>query len=229
MKKFEDELDTLHAKLSQMAALTQSMVKLTTDVVQDRTKDVGDELEASEKRLDQMQISIDHEAVRLLTVYGPVAKSLRDLLVVTHVTAQLERMGDQCLNVLEAVQLMSSDPLKHRVRPVVQKLAVLVGELVNDALDSYFRKDAEKARATRTRDDMADALNDQIMKEIFTDDVLREVLEGARDIADAVAQVLIGRHLERIADQATNICKEVVYLVEGQDVRHRAAQESGGA
>ncbi len=228
MKKFEDDLDVLHGKLSQMAVLTQSMVKLATDAVQDRTKDVGDELAASEKRLDQMQIDIDHDAVRLLTVYGPVAKSLRDLLVITHVTAQLERMGDQCLNVLEAVRLMSSDPLKNRVRPVVGKLAILVGELVDDALDAYFRKDAEKARATRTRDDMADALNDQVMKEIFTDDVLREVLEGARDIADAVAQVLIGRHLERIADQATNICKEVVYLVEGHDVRHATKTDSGG-
>ncbi|MDH3717496.1 MAG: hypothetical protein OES79_05185, partial [Planctomycetota bacterium] len=77
------------------------------------------------------------------------------------------------------------------------------------------------AQATRTQDDLVDALNDQVMKELFTDDVLREVLAGARDIADAVAQVLIGRHLERIADQATNICKEVVFLVEGEDVRHQ--------
>jgi phosphate transport system protein len=92
--------------------------------------------------------------------------------------------------------------------------------MVDDAIDAYFSKNVEKAVATRARDDMVDALNDQVMKELLTDEVLREVLAGATDIGEAVAQILIARYLERIADQATNICKEVVYMVKGSDVRH---------
>ena len=220
MKKFDDELNALHQQLSEMALLAKSMVQLTTSAVKDRRKDVQEELQQKETDLDRMQMDVDQEAVRMLTVFGPVATALRDLLVITHVTAQLERMGDQCLNVCEAIEMMSSDPQAQPMPQKLQQMADLVCRIVDDALDAYFRKDAEKAQATRTQDDLVDALNDQVMKELFTDDVLREVLAGARDIADAVAQVLIGRHLERIADQATNICKEVVFLVEGEDVRH---------
>jgi phosphate transport system protein len=96
----------------------------------------------------------------------------------------------------------------------------LVCEIVDDALDAYFSKNQEKAVRTRRRDDLVDALNDQVMKELLTDEVLRDVLSGATDIGNAVAQILISRYLERIADQAKNICKEVVYMVKGDDVRH---------
>ncbi|NIL96435.1 MAG: phosphate signaling complex protein PhoU [Planctomycetales bacterium] len=221
MKKFDEELAELHRQLNEMALLANAMVQLTTSAVKDRRLKIQEELREKETSLDRMQMDIDHEAVRMLTVFGPVATALRDLLVVTHVTSQLERMGDQCLNVSDAIAMMSADPQTHPMPAKLQQMAELVCRIVDNALDAYFRKDAEKAKTTRTQDDLVDALNDQVMKELFTDDVLREVLAGARDIADAVAQVLIGRHLERIADQATNICKEVVFLVEGEDVRHR--------
>lgn len=225
MKKFEDELGALHDRLSEMAVLAKSMVQLVTSGVKDTTKDIMAELASCEKQLDAMQVEVDQKAVQLLTVYGPVATSLRDLLVVTHVTAQLERMGDQCVNVCESVQMMSAGSGSNKMLPAVSQLATLVCEIVDDALDAYFRKDPEKAKDTRARDDLADALTDQVMKEIFTDEVLRNVLAGSTDIADAVSQVLIARHLERIADQATNICKEIVYLVEGEDVRHNAGAD----
>jgi len=92
---------------------------------------------------------------------------------------------------------------------------------VDDALDAYFSRNAEKAAAVRVRDDLVDAMNDQVMADLLTDEVLREVLSGAKDIGDAVAQILVARYLERVADQAKNICKEVIYLVRGDDVRHK--------
>ncbi|NIP87322.1 MAG: phosphate signaling complex protein PhoU [Planctomycetales bacterium] len=223
MKRFDEELHALHQQLDQMAALAKSMVQLITSMVKDRQQKVQQELRQKETELDRMQMEIDREAVRMLTVFGPVATALRDLLVITHVTSQLERMGDQCLNVCEALEMMPADPQAQPIRPKLKQMADLVYRIVDDALDAYFRKDPAKAKATRTQDDLVDALNDQVMKELFTDDVLREVLAGAQDISAAVAQVLIGRHLERIGDQATNICKEVVFLVEGEDVRHRKA------
>jgi phosphate transport system protein len=221
MKKFDNELAALQKALSEMADLARSMVYSMAAVIKDRTRDVQAEIYASEGRLNKMQTQIDHEAIRMLTIYGPVAKDLRFVLVSTHITSQLERMGDQVVNVIQSLQMMRSAPATQRLLSSVEKMADLVCEMVDAALDAYFSQNAEKAELTRQRDDMVDAMNAQIMKEVLTDEVLREVLSGATDIADAVAQILISRYLERIADQAKNICKEVVYVVRGDDVRHK--------
>ena len=221
MKKFDRELAELQKRLSDMGDLAKSMVALVAEAVKDRTRDVHDRIQTLERRVNQMQMDIDHDAIRMLTVYGPVATDLRYVLVVTHVTAQFERMGDQAVNICQAMQLMRSDPAKHPMLPDVHKMADLVCEVVDDALDAYFSRNTDKAAVTRTRDDLVDALNDQVTAELLTDEILREVLAGARDIGDAVAQILVARYLERIADQATNICKEVIYLVRGDDVRHK--------
>ena len=227
MKKFDNELAAIQKELSEMADLARSMVYLTAAAVKDRTRDVQTEIYACEGRLNKMQTQIDHEAIRMLTVYGPVAKDLRFVLVSTHMTSQLERMGDQVVNVIQSLQMMRSDPATHPLLPNLEKMADLVCEMVDDALDAYFSQNSEKAVITRQRDDVVDAMNDQVMKELLTDDVLRQVLSGATDIADAVAQILIARYLERIADQATNVCKEVIYMVKGDDVRHKRPKPWG--
>ena len=220
MKKFDSELESLQHQLSEMGDLSKKMVALTTEAIQDRSRDVHEELDQLENQLNAMQTEIDQQAVRLLAVYGPVAKDLRFLLVCTHVTAKLERMGDLAVNIIQALRLIEGDAEKNPVLPTVHKMAGMVCEIVDDAMDAYFSKNEAKAVTTRRRDDLIDALNDQVMKELLTDKVLQEVLSGATDIGNAVAQILISRYLERIAEQATNICKEVVYMVEGADVRH---------
>jgi len=221
MKKFDNELEAIQKQLSDMADLARSMVYLSAAAVKDRARDVQAEIYASEARLNKMQTDIDHEAIRMLTVYGPVAKDLRYVLVCTHMTSQLERIGDQAVNVIQSLQMMRSDQAAYALRPKLQKMADQVCQMVDDALDAYFSQNAEKAVLTRQRDDLVDALYDQVLKELLTDQVLREVLAGATDIADAVAQILIARYLERIADQAKNVCKEVIYMLKGDDVRHR--------
>lgn len=227
MKKFDNELAAIQQQLREMADLARSMVYLTAAAVKDRTRDVQTEIYASEGRLNKMQTHIDHEAIRMLTVYGPVAKDLRFVLVCTHMTSQLERMGDQVVNVIQSLQMMRSEPVTHPLLANLEKMSDLVCEMVDDALDAYFSQNSEKAALTRERDDVVDAMNDRVMKELLTDDVLRQVLSGASDIADAVAQILIARYLERIADQATNVCKEVIYMVKGDDVRHKRPKPWG--
>jgi phosphate transport system protein len=220
MKKFERELEAMEKRIVEMAELTRSMVSMATDAVKDRAHDVSEEIARIEIQLNDMQTEIDQEAVRMMTVYGPVASNLRYLLGCTHVTSHLERMGDQVVNICESLRMMTPDSEQHPVLPSLKKMADQVTRMVDDAMDAYFERDAKKAQTTRTHDDMVDAMNDQIVKELLTDDVLRNVLSGAENIADAVAQILLARHLERIADQATNICKEVIYMVRGDYVRH---------
>ena len=226
MKRFDNDVETLQHRLSEMGDLAKAMVVLVTAAVKDRTLDVHQELYEHETTMNKMQTDIDQEAIRMLTVYGPVAKDLRFLLVCTHVTAKLERIGDQAVNICQALELMTTDPAEHPLLASVRKMADMTCEIVEDSLDAYFSKNQQKAVATRRRDDIIDAMNDQVMKELLTDDVLRRVLSGATDIGEAVAQILISRYLERIADQATNICKEVVYMVRGDDVRHVRANRA---
>ena len=225
MKKFDNELAEVTKRLLEMGQLTIEMVDLAVSAVKDRAHNMRDRVALLETRLDNMQTDIDRTAIRMLTVYGPVAHDLRYVLVVNHITAQMERIGDQVVNVCDSLELMRSPP-EHGTLPMLPKMAELTREMVRDSLDSYFSNDTEKAEVTRTHDDLVDALNHQVSQKLLSDEVLRGMLTGTADIADAVAQILIARHWERIADQAVNICKEVIYMVHGDDVRHRPSGRS---
>ena len=220
MKKFDHEVAELERRLGDMGDLARSMVVLAASAVKDQSVDVHAEISQKERLMDEMQTAIDQDAIRMLTVFGPVAKDLRYLLVCTHITAHLERMGDQAVNVVQALELMGDVAADHPTLQSLRRMSDLACEMVDSALDAYFSRDATKATATRIRDDMVDTLNDQVMKEVLTEDVLLKSPSNAGDIGSLVAQVLIASDLERIADQAKNICKQVIYLVQGHDVRH---------
>ena len=220
MKKFDRELTTLQQRLVEMANLTESMVALATRKLRDPARNGFGEVLKREDQLDQLQLDIDRAAIRLLTVYSPVAGDLRCVLTVSHVNTQLERIGDQAVNLCEYLQLLASKGHGTPV-PKLRDMARLVSDMVHDAMAAYFEHDAAKAKATLGHDDLIDAMKDQITQELLSDDVAREVIAGSKDIAEAMGQILIARSLERIADHATNICEEVFYMVRGDDIRHR--------
>lgn len=172
-----------------------------------------------EDRLDLMQLDVDREAVRLLTVFGPVASNLRFVLMASRIASELERIGDHAVNMCESLRLMAA---KTEASPLPQlvKLSKVVGGMVHDANTAFVEGDTRVARGTIAHDDLADALNDQIITELLSDEVIRGAMNKPDEIAGALAQVLIARSLERIADQSTNICEEIIYLIKGQDIRH---------
>ncbi len=221
MKKFQQELNALRQRIVEMGNLTERMVGQAIDAIWDpHNQKRMEEVLADEERLDRMQVDIDREVIRLLTVYSPVAGDLRFILSVSRINAELERIGDHATNMCEGVQLMVSksnaEPL-----PEFHKMAQVVRGMVNGALNAFLHDDSRKAQQTIANDDMVDALNDQIIGELLSHEVVREVLVSEKDIAGPLAQVLIARSLERIADQSTNICEEVVYMVRGDDIRHQ--------
>jgi len=226
MKKFEQELAELRRRVVEMGNTTEIMVRQSIDSVfnlQDNT--LVQSVLNKEEHVDRMQLEIDKEAIRLLTVYSPVATDLRFILSVTRITAELERIGDHATNICENVQLMvaktEAAPL-----PEVQKMADIVRVMVCDPMDAFVQGDYRKAQSVVAHDDIVDAVNDQIIEELLSDEVVREVITGPKDIAGALAQILIARSLERIADQATNISEEVVYMVKGDDIRHQSPGSS---
>lgn len=187
MKKFESEIADLKVRLNEMATVTIKMVEDAARAVKDRNLDLFNEAAAAEKQLDEMQIAIDQTAIRMLTIYGPVASQLRYILVINHVTAQLERIGDQVMNVFESLQMMQDRP-GNGAFVKLNKMADLTCDMVRESLDAYFNEDAQKASETRSHDDLIDSLNSQIIQLLLSDEDLHGVLKGTKDFVNSVCK-----------------------------------------
>ena len=219
MKKLEHDLEELQNQVIAMGNLTESMINAAIAVLIDYSEERVATIIENESILDQKQLDIDQEAIRILTVYSPVAADLRLVLSVNRITAELERIGDHAVNLCENIQLMMS---KTDSRPLTElkNMSNVVCGMISDALDSFSQQNSRKAKETIAKDDLVDALNDQIIETLLSDEVVKKALVGPTDIAGNMAQILLARSLERIADQCTNICEEVVYMVKGTDIRH---------
>jgi phosphate transport system protein len=221
VKKFDTELAELRQHVVAMGNLAEEMVGYAIDALTAPGRDdLIRQVVVMEEELDRLQLSLDEEAIRLLTVYSPVAGDLRFVMSVSRITAEVERMGDHAVNMCQAIQLMVA---KTSVPPLstLLKMAKVVRTMVNDALNAFLHDDIQKARETIASDDMVDVFNDQLVEDLLSDELVRQAVDGPKDIAGALAQMLIGRSLERIADQSTNVSEEVVYMVKGTDIRHK--------
>ena len=219
MKKFEQDLDALRQRIVEMGALAQLMVAMSLSAMTD-LQAVYQKVLAVEDQVDQLQLAIDREVVRLLAVYTPVAGDLRFVLSASRVNNALERIGDQAVGLCHNLDFAARHAAAAEL-PKLRRMGDTVQNMVRAALKAFVDKDASLARTTIAQDDIVDTLNDEILKEILRGDVVLQagVVKGA--IAEALTQVLLGRSLERMADQATNICEEVIYMVQGDDIRHR--------
>lgn len=220
MKKLERELENLKERVAKMGDLTESMVVEAIAALFDpQDNSHYERVLAEEDRLDQMQLDVDKEAIRLLTVYGPVAANLRLILSVTRINSELERIGDQTVSMCNHIQLMASKS-ETGLRDQFQGMAKLVRAMLYDTLKAFRLDDAGKARSTMANDNLVDVLNDEIVRELLGGGPERAPGANARNIAASVAQIMIAQSLERIGDQACNVCEQIIYMVEGADVRH---------
>ena len=213
MMQFQQELAQLKKQVVAMGGLAESMVAGSSRALIKGERGAVDEVRASEPTLDRFQIEIDREAIRLITIYSPVARDLRFLLMIARINSELERIGDQAVDNCEYVELLTTPapPLND-----LSKMAEIVLSMVGDALRAFQDEDTHRAQAVMKLDDQVDALNAQIF---------RQLLEHPDEHPDIRAQcmslILIARSLKRVADHATNICEEVFYLVEAADIRHQ--------
>jgi phosphate transport system protein len=213
-KKFDQELDALKADVVRMGEDAAAMIRAAMKALVDRDEAPIAEVLRREEDLDRAQVGIDDHVVRLIVTHAPVAYDLRLLLMIARMNSELERIGDQAVNICENVRLLLGVP---PLKPLVDlpRMADLAQRMVAGALDAFVRRSPDRALETIEADDQVDALNDQIFRELLT-----YMVEDPRNIPRAIALLLTARALERIADHATNICEEVVYMVKGQDIRH---------
>jgi phosphate transport system protein len=215
MKKFEQELDSLKRRVMEMGQTTEEMVALSTAALIERDTTAMERVLAHEATLDRFQLEIDGEAVRLITIYTPIAKDLRFLLMVARINAELERIGDQAVNNCEYIQTLSSSAPAHALRDLA-KMSDITRGMVRDALAAFDHEDLEKAQLVLKSDDEVDHLYSQTFS-----DLLEDTADDADRVGRSMNLILVARSVERIADHATNICEEVIYMVNSEDVRHK--------
>jgi phosphate transport system protein len=214
MKKFEQELEHLKRRVMEMGGITEEMVVSASAAVVDRDLGAIERVLANEAKLDQFQLEIDSEAVRLITIYTPIAKDLRFLLMVARINAELERIGDQAVNNCEYVQTLSASP-PGPLRDL-SRMSEITSHMVRTALQAFDQEDIEKAQAVLRIDDEVD----QLYYQTFSD-LLADTSDDADRVSRSMSLILVARSLERIADHATNICEEVIYMVKSEDIRHQ--------
>jgi phosphate transport system protein len=218
---FEEEMQALKNRLLNMGALVEERVHDATNALIERRLDTAERIIGSDQDVNDLQIEIDERCLRLLALQQPMASDLRLITAAMKINADLERIGDQAVNIAEqAVRILAHPPLK----PIIDlpRMAEISERMTRESLDAFVRKDAKLARAILARDDEVDQLKDQVFRVLLT-----YMMADPGTIERALGLILISRHLERIADHATNIAEDVIFVVEAKDVRHHHEERPG--
>jgi phosphate transport system protein len=217
---FEAELQALRNQLLTMGGLVEERVHRAVHALVHRAEEEAQRVIATDKEINDLQIDVDNRCLKLLATQTPLAVDLRLITSAMKINADLERVGDQAVNIAESVLvLIPQPPLKPLID--IPRMATIAEKMIRDALDAFVKKDAELARDVLRRDDEVDELKDQVFRELLT-----YMMADPGTIQRALSLILISRNLERIADHATNIAEDVIFIAEAKDVRHHA--ESGG-
>ncbi len=213
-RHFDEELILLKQQLLLMADTGQSMICQAVDALVKRDADLPQSVFALEEKVNRMEIDIEEEVLRLLAVRQPAARDLRLLTAILKINNDLERIADQAVNIAEiANYLLQEAPLKPLID--IPHMAMLTQRMIKNSIDAFVHHDAELAQRVCAQDDEIDRINDQVFRELLT-----YMMEDPRCITRAVDLILVSRNLERIADHATNIGEEVVFIEEGKNIKH---------
>ena len=216
---FETELQALRNQLLTMGGLVEERVHRAVHALVHRREEEAQRIIATDKEINDLQMDIDSRCLKLLATQTPLAVDLRLITSAMKINADLERVGDQAVNIAESVLvLIPQPPLKPLID--IPRMAAIAEKMIRDALDAFVKKDAELARDVLRRDDEVDELKDQVFRELLT-----YMMADPGTIQRALALILISRNLERIADHATNIAEDVIFITEAKDVRHHAGAE----
>jgi phosphate transport system protein len=220
---FREELDELQKQLLEMAGLVESAIHQSIDALVRRDEQVAKEVLWKEALINQKDLDIDEFATRLLALYQPMARDMRFLTAVIKMNGDLERMGDLAVNITQrALSLMHDSPVKPLVD--IPRMAYLAEAMVRNSLDALVKRDEALARNVLLSDDEVDRLRDAVYKELVA-----FMQEERTTIPRAVDLMFIAHNLERIADHATNIAEDVLFLMKGIDVRHHAEERRQAA
>jgi len=216
VRHFHEELARLKTQLLEMSALAEELLAQAVDALQERDLARAEAVVERDNDLDAMEVGIDDMCIHLLALQQPMARDLRLITMAMKISNDLERVGDHAVNIAEAVPHLEGSPIFMEF-PEIDEMARMAREMLSDALDCFVRADATGAREVCRRDDRVDQMHDSLFRILLT-----HMMEDPRRIGPSMSLFLVSRNLERIADLATNIAEDVVFLVEGRNIRHGA-------
>jgi len=213
-RHFDEELKQLKEKLLRMSSLAEEAISASIKALVERSTDLAKKVIQSDDVINMIEIEIDELSLRLLALYQPEASDLRFITSAMKINSDLERIGDLAVNIAERTVYLLSVPL---LKPLIDipRMARAAQGMLQDGLNAFVNNDAQLARSVCLRDDEVDKLNDQLFRELLT-----YMLQDQKTIERALALILIARNLERIADHSTNICEDIIYIVEGRTIKH---------
>jgi phosphate transport system protein len=220
---YEGELRDLRERLLFMAGKVEEMISFTTRSLVERDSVLARRMIDADREVNRFEVDTDDLCLRLLALRQPAASDLRFITLALKIVTDLERIGDECVNIAERAIELNQEP---QLKPLIDlpRMAEIAQEMVHDALDAFVAGDAESAVEICKRDDEVDRLNLQIFRELVS-----FMIEDPRTITRATQLIAIAKHLERIADHGTNIAEMVVFMVRGKDIRHMSSRDEAEA
>jgi phosphate transport system protein len=214
-KHLERDLDNLQGDLLALAASAEEAIHKAIRALQQRETDVAEQVIAEDNQIDQEENRVEEECLKILALHQPVAVDLRRITAALKINTDLERMADLAEDIAErALHLSRLPPVP--IPGKLQRMTDLTTSMVRQSLDAFVNLDARLARRVCRLDDEVDRYNNEIIRELL------ELMQSSPDMIEPGLSLFSAtRHLERIADHATNIAEDVVYLVEGEIIRHR--------
>ena len=219
MIKYEEELALLNKRLLEMASLVESMIAKSIKALREGNMILAQEVISTDEQVNAMEIEIDNLCVKILALYQPEAKDLRTVTMIMKVNNDLERIGDHASSISRMALFMADYP---PIKPLVDipKMADKAMEMLRESLDAFIRRDAELAVVVCQKDDEVDNYEPQIVRELIT-----FVMSDPSTLNRALRYIYVARHIERVADLATNIAEDVYYIATGEVLKHQHTSE----
>ena len=216
-RHFHEELEALKQTLLAMGGLVEDQIRRVMKALLERDTMLAQEVIDGDAQVNAYDVEVDEKCVELLALYQPTAGDLRFITTAMKIVTDLERIGDQAVNIAQRVLELNREP---QLKPYIDlpRMAEQAQRMVKESLDAFVARDTALARQVCGEDSEVDLLKEQIFRELLT-----FMMEDPRTIPRAIRLILISRFMERVADHATNIAEMVVYLVEGKMVRHTLA------
>ncbi|MDQ8162472.1 MAG: phosphate signaling complex protein PhoU [Gemmatimonadota bacterium] len=215
-RHFHDELGSLKQRLLDMSERAESLVALAVEALLERDRDKAIAVIEADEELDRLEVEAENQAIAMLALQQPMARDLRFLIGAIKVSSDLERVGDHAVNIAQCVVRLVDQRSEIPPVPALMEMARRARAMLSDALDAFIRGDGALGRAVGRADDDVDAQHEGIFRGLLAD-----MLGNPQAIAPALELLLVSRNLERVADLATNIGEDAVYLAEGKQIRHR--------
>ncbi|NUO62470.1 MAG: phosphate signaling complex protein PhoU [Gemmatimonadaceae bacterium] len=220
-RHFHDQLAALKQRMLDMSAKAEALVEQSVIALAERDSARADAVIEGDHEVDALELEVEQLAISLLALQQPMARDLRFIIAAIKISSDLERVGDHAVNIAQSAQRLAAWGGTFQLQPQIEDMARRARKMLSDALDAFVRADGALGRAVCRDDDQVDALHNAVFRVLLT-----HMMADPRTINPSLEVLLVSRNLERVADLATNIGEDAVFLAEGKQIKHHAESRS---